>query len=379
MPNILLNLSHSLKYAADELIDYNLYSWRSMGHEFAQRIAKEVDVNIIENFDIIDLERSNLASKILKIFEEKNIDIIFPLYNDMLFPYLYKILGFTEKQKDVLSNKEKYTELAKSLNILVPSTFTNIENADYPIIAKPVNGTGSIGVKVLNNYEDYCFFTSGKDIQYNNLEKYYIFQNFIDGITISSAGRIVDGEIFFDCTYTIESSDLPYRAETGFILDPNLGTDNTIKNYISKLAKALDLENCAWMADFIFKDGNFFLIDFSPRLSVSAQSLIKFSANINYNKLVIDSLLYKDKSKVNLNKYVVYRYFDLPKGNHKINFNGDTSFVDELVLPEFTTYMNRIDMFMPLKGYCITSAQTLDDAENLWSKIANSVSFTKED
>ena len=169
----------------------------------------------------------------------------------MIFPYIYQKLGFTKQQADVLSNKEEYTKLAKSLGILVPNTYTDIKQANYPLIAKPVNGTGSIGIKVLKDYSEYFFFATGEDIQYNDLGKYYIFQDFIDGMTISCAGRIVDGEILFDCSYTIESSELPYRAETGFVLVPNLDTDDVLKLDMAKLIGALGIDNCAWMADYL--------------------------------------------------------------------------------------------------------------------------------
>ena len=380
MAKILLNYQTSnLRYAVEELKDHELYSWRSLGNNFAKLNSTDVHPNIIKNIDLYETDRSKLAGNILKFKEENKIDIIFPLYNDMMFPYLYKNLGFTKKQSDVLSNKEKYTQLAKDLGILVPNTYTDIKTAKYPIIAKPVNGTGSIGIKVLNNYSDYFFFASGEDIQYNDLGKYYIFQDFIDGMTVSCAGRVVDSEILFDCSYTIESSDLPYRSETGFLLVPGLDTDDALKLDMAELIGALGIDNCAWMADYVFCNGKFYLVDFSPRLSVSAQVLIKHSAGIDYNKLIIDSLLYKDKTKVQLDKCVVYKYFDIPKGKYKIEFKGDTNLADELVLPAEQSYLTRMDLLMAFKGFCVTSAATISEAEDKWQTIANDIIITKVD
>ncbi len=75
----------------------------------------------------------------------------------MMFPYLYKKLGFTDKQCNILSSKQAYTAFAKSVGVIVPNTYDDIKQVTYPIIAKPVNGTGSIGVKVLNDYSEYSF------------------------------------------------------------------------------------------------------------------------------------------------------------------------------------------------------------------------------
>jgi hypothetical protein len=377
MANILLNYqTNNLRYAVEELSDHNLYSWRALSHSYARNNTVPLHCNIKKNIDLYEEDRSNLAKSIIKFFDENNIDIIFPLYNDMIFPYIYQKLGFTKQQADVLSNKEEYTKLAKSLGILVPNTYTDIKQANYPLIAKPVNGTGSIGIKVLKDYSEYFFFATGEDIQYNDLGKYYIFQDFIDGMTISCAGRIVDGEILFDCSYTIESSELPYRAETGFVLVPNLDTDDVLKLDMAKLIGALGIDNCAWMADYIYSNGKFYLVDFSPRMSVSAQVLIKHSANVDYNKIVLDSMLYKDKTEVNLKKCVVYRYFDLIKGNYSIKYNG-AEIADEIVLPSTQTYMKRMDMLMPFLGYAVTSGVHLLEAEDKWNDVLSNIHITK--
>ena len=134
------------------------------------------------------------------------------------------------------------------------------------------------------------------------------------------------------------------------------------------------------MADFISgRDGQFYLVDFSPRLSVSAQVLIKHSAGIDYNKLIVDSLLYKDKTKVHLDKCVVYKYFDVAKGKHKVEFRGDATLADELTLPAEQSYLTRMDMLMGSKGFCVTSGATLTEAHDKWQTIASDIIITKLD
>lgn len=374
MPNILLNYqSKNLRYAVEELSEHNLFSWRDLTSDFAKKSAPKLHKNIIKNYDFENISKDELAAKIKEICKVHSIDMIFPLYMDTVFPYLHDILNFTTEQSNILSNKEIYTEVARDIGIPVPRTYTDIKKAQYPIIAKPVNGSASIGVKVLKDYSDYFFFVSGEDIQYNDLGKYYIFQDFIDGITVSSAGRVVDGEVLFDISYNIELSDLPYRAETGFVLMPNVDIDIILKNYIKLLAKKLELKNCAWMADFIFSNGEFFLVDFSPRLSVSAQVLVKHSTGLCYNKLITNSLLYKDTTKVNLQKCVIYRYFDIPKGKHQLTFEGDKNLAEELVLPSTETYHSRMDVLMPFKGYAVTVGNTLQEAEEKYQTLVKSL------
>lgn len=363
MANILINYqSSSLRHTTQELKEHNLYSWRVLNKDFTKRTAREIHPSFIDNFDIYDDPRPIVAKKIKAYMTEKNIDLIFPLYNDMMLPYLYDKVGITKKQASILSNKEYYSKLARQLHIPVPKTYSNVHDATFPIIAKPVNGTGSIGIKVLTDFNDFAQFVSGKDYQHNDLEKYYIFQEFLQGKTVSCAGRIVDGEMLYDISYEIESSALPYRAETGFIFSADMDHDSTLQYYIEKLCKGLGLDNCCWMADFVYSDGEYFLVDFSARLSTSAQTLIKYSADVDYNKIVVDSLLNKDKTKIDCKKSVVYRHFNLPMAEYTAEV--DKSLVDEIQLPAYTTYQNRIDMLVQYNGYAITSAETLPQAEH---------------
>lgn len=372
MANILINYqSSSLRHTTQELNEHDLYSWRVLNKDFTKRTAKEIHPSFIDNIDIYDDPRPIVAKKIKAYMAEKNIDLIFPLYNDMMLPYLYDKLGITKKQARVLSNKEHYSKLANKLNIPVPNTHTNINDVTFPVIAKPVNGTGSIGIKVLNNLEDYKQFVSGEDYQHNDLEKYYIFQEFLEGKTVSCAGRIVDGEMIYDISYEIESSALPYRAETGFIFSPDMEHDSILQFYIEKLCERIGLENCCWMADFVHSNGEYFLVDFSARLSTSAQTLIKYSANVDYNKIVVDSLLHKDKTKLDCKKSVVYRHFNLPMSEYIADI--DEWLVDEIQLPAYTTYQNRIDMLVQYNGYAITSAETLAKAEHKHKKVVQTL------
>ena len=379
MANVLINhQTKNLRYAIEELNEHNLYSWRALGNDFAKKTTPDKSSKVLEYLDLYDTNRSIIAGKIKKYYTDKKIDIIFPLYNDMMFPYIYEILGFTTHQAEILSSKEKYTAMAKRLGIPVPNTYNSIQDADYPVIAKPVNGTGSLGVKVLNNDKEYKYFVSGEDIQYNNLGKHYIYQEFLNGPTVSVAGRIVDNELILDCAYTIESSQLPYRAETGFTFVPKTYDELQLKNYIKLIANELNLSNCVWMADFILKDNDFYLIDFSPRLSVSAQAIIKYGANIDYNKIVLDSLLYKDNTKIKFSKSVLFRYFDIPKGEFQVKYNKNIS-CDELVLPNNFNYLSRLDVLMPYKGYAITSANSIKTAEEKFSLIKDGLLLTKLD
>ena len=365
----------NLRYTLSELNNYNVCTWQVHTSKFLDQLLPNVPDNI-ENFEINTQDRSVLAQEIRQIIKENNIDYIFPLYNDMLLPYIHDLVGITKEQSDILSNKQRYTEYAYKLGIPVPRTQAYI--AKFPVIAKPANGTGGIGIKVLNNDSEYEHFK--KDIHYNDLDSHYIFQEVIEGPTVSVSGRIVNGECIIDCIYDIEVSNLPFRAETGFTWPSKSSTivQQDIKHYCRTMCESLDYTNGPFMADFVVQDETAYLVDFSLRLSTSGQTIIKYSADCDYNKLIMDSISCKSKIRVHMDKAVVFRYFDIEKGNYNVSMRDGAEYL-ELSLPKSQQYLRRMDMLVGMNGYAITSDKRLLDAELKWQSVLAHIELVKQD
>jgi len=365
----------NLRYTLSELNNYNVCTWQVHTSKFLDQLLPNVPDNI-ENFEINTQDRSVLAQEIRQIIKENNIDYIFPLYNDMLLPYIHDLVGITKEQSDILSNKQRYTEYAYKLGIPVPRTQAYI--AKFPVIAKPANGTGGIGIKVLNNDSEYDHFK--KDIHYNDLDSHYIFQEVIEGPTVSVSGRIVNGECIIDCIYDIEVSNLPFRAETGFTWPSKSSTivQQDIKHYCRTMCESLDYTNGPFMADFVVQNETAYLVDFSLRLSTSGQTIIKYSADCDYNKLIMDSISCKSKIRVHMDKAVVFRYFDIEKGNYNVSMRDGAEYL-ELSLPKSQQYLRRMDMLVGMNGYAITSDKRLLDAELKWQSVLAHIELVKQD
>lgn len=365
----------NLRYTLSELNNYNVCTWQVHTSKFLDQLLPNVPDNI-ENFEISTQDRSVLAEEIRQIIKENNIDYIFPLYNDMLLPYIHDLVGITKEQSDILSNKQRYTEYAYKLGIPVPRTQAYI--AKFPVIAKPANGTGGIGIKVLNNDSEYEHFK--KDIHYNDLDSHYIFQEVIEGPTVSVSGRIVNGECIIDCIYDIEVSNLPFRAETGFTWPSKSSTivQQDIKHYCRTMCESLDYTNGPFMADFVVQNETAYLVDFSLRLSTSGQTIIKYSADCDYNKLIMDSISCKSKIRVHMDKAVVFRYFDIEKGNYNVSMRDGAEYL-ELSLPKSQQYLRRMDMLVGMNGYAITSDKRLLDAELKWQSVLAHIELVKQD
>ena len=367
--------THNLRYTLSELSNYNVCTWQVHTSKFLDQLLPNVP-DSIENFEINTQDRSVLAQEIRQIIKENNIDYIFPLYNDMLLPYIHDLVGITKEQSDILSNKQRYTEYAYKLGIPVPRTQAYI--AKFPVIAKPANGTGGIGIKVLNNDSEYEHFK--KDIHYNDLDSHYIFQEVIEGPTVSVSGRVVNGECIIDCVYDIEVSNLPFRAETGFTWPSKSNTlvQNDIKGYCRIMCESLGYNNGPFMADFVVQDETAYLVDFSPRLSTSGQTIIKYSADCDYNRIVMDSISCKSNLRIHMDNAVVFRYFDIEKGNYRVSMRDGAEYL-ELSLPLSQQYLRRMDMLVGMNGYAITSDKRLLDAELKWQSVLAHIELVKQD
>ena len=365
----------NLRYTLSELNNYDVCTWQVHTSKFLDQLLPNVPDNI-ENFEINTQDRSVLAEEIRQIIKENNIDYIFPLYNDMLLPYIHDLVGITKEQSDILSNKQRYTEYAYKLGIPVPRTQAYI--AKFPVIAKPANGTGGIGIKVLNNDSEYEHFK--KDIHYNDLDSHYIFQEVIEGPTVSVSGRVVNGECIIDCVYDIEVSNLPFRAETGFTWPSKSNTlvQNDIKGYCRTMCESLGYNNGPFMADFVVQDETAYLVDFSPRLSTSGQTIIKYSADCDYNRIVMDSISCKSNLRIHMDNAVVFRYFDIEKGNYRVSMRDGAEYL-ELSLPLSQQYLRRMDMLVGMNGYAITSGKRLLDAELQWQSVLAHIELVKQD
>lgn len=377
-PKVIINYqSNNLRYTLQELTNYDLCTWQANTNSQFAILDKMVPSvpNGVENYTIKAKDREDLATQLRKIINENNIDHIFPLYNDMLLPHIHDLLGITKDQCEILSNKENYTAHAYNIGIPVPITHSSLRKK-FPVVAKPANGTGGIGIKVLHNWSQYKYFLD--DIHYNDLDAGYIFQEYIEGPTVSVSGRMVNGECILDCIYDIEISELPYRAETGFTWPSKASVvvQCDIGNYCKIMCESLDYQNGPFMADFVVKNDIPYLVDFSPRLSTSGQTIVKYSADCDYNRIVMDSIAYKSNVKVQLDKSVVFRYFNIEKGQYDISMEEGAEY-SELQMPESQQYLRRLDMLVGLNGYAITTGKRLLDAELKWENVLAHINIVK--
>lgn len=99
------------------------------------------------------------------LIQEKHFDGLLTGWSDMLLPYYAEICQKanvpcygTKEQFDIFINKEKYKALCRQYGVPTVEGYPvdDIENAQikYPVLVKPVDGSGSRGVSVCQNKEE---------------------------------------------------------------------------------------------------------------------------------------------------------------------------------------------------------------------------------
>ena len=150
-----------------------------------------------------------------------------------------------------------------------------------------------------------------------------------------------------------------------------------IKEYCRIMCESIGYDNGPFMADFVVRDEVPYLVDFSPRLSTSGQTIIKYSADCDYNRIVMDSITCKSDLRVQLDKAVVFRHFNLEKGKYNISMKEGAEY-NELSMPNSQQYLRRLDMLVGLNGYAITTDKRLLDAELKWKNVLAHINVVKQ-
>lgn len=146
-------------------IDYTLFDIEVAGIDFDATWYKYLD-----DYKYLDNWKNYNIKKINNIIEYvKKFDVVFPIMHGknvedgklqgMLELFNIKFVGCGSLASSILMDKEISKLLFKSIGLKQVPYITidnnyNLDNIDYPVIVKPVNGGSSIGINKCNNKEE---------------------------------------------------------------------------------------------------------------------------------------------------------------------------------------------------------------------------------
>lgn len=201
------------------------------------------------------------------LLENNKYKIIMPTHYD-IFQHIY---GFEKFSKDMLYEK------FNSVGIKTPQIYES--NFKFPLIAKPINGSGGHGVKKIHDNASLIKFVNEKPYDFIDFGKGYQFEEFIEGPCISISCCKVKNEAKFLVSYDMEYEDNGHfivysrTSPTKFSNLLNTSILNNILEFVNKYVP----DNGFMMVDIILKDNNFYAIDLGYRLPNTELSKHLFS------------------------------------------------------------------------------------------------------
>ncbi len=198
-----------------------------------------------------------------------------------------KIKTFSSQNLKDCTNKVSHKKKLIKKNISVPKTLNlnNYQSAKYnKIILKPVDGSGSRGVYILdkNISKKHINLKIKKII--SNFQS-YIIEEFLPGRSIDGNAVIINGKFYFAGMFEKFISPEPYRLPLGgqvpAIIEKKLALK--FKRIFKKTCKALNINNGVVKIDTILSDNKFYILETANRLhgDVGTVNLQYFSSGIN--------------------------------------------------------------------------------------------------
>lgn len=210
------------------------------------------------------------------------------------------------------------------------------QKLSFPLILKPTQGSGSAGVRVVFSLEELLAY----QIPERFADAPILAEQMLEG-TEYSLNVFVDagGQVHLICLLKKEISNLPYRQEAAYFVDPEnfKAAQLHILPLIQKITAALSLKSSFIHADCILTpDQQAYVVDISPRLAGNLVFLLENFLGSSPVELFMSEVLH-DTSKCDANKddshkrahlYAVLRFFSFQEEGTV------TAFEDQLTSPE---------------------------------------------
>lgn len=278
----------------------------------------------------------------------------------------------------------KHPKILKKIYCHENTKDINFSNITYPCIAKPNNGTGSSGIRLIKDEKELkLFFGPGKLAERHNMlgrnsDCDYIIQEYIEGKVVCPMGHITNGDIKVDFYQEIIKSEGPFFPERGLSMpvDLNLTVQKNIEKDIKEFCSSIGLDNTAWRCEVIITDTDYYFIDFGARIGgLNNQILLYYSGEENYAWKLIDSIFNKNSSVISCNQAAVFQELKLPYKKLS-NFTYDSTLIDYIILPTEKVKISKIDNDVFENGFVILTDTSVPNCIEKYKKFMNTLNFS---
>jgi len=242
------NIDHAISPAKDLADEYWDISWSDL--DTLENKCRESKIDgIISGYSEIRVENN------IKLCERLGL----PCYINM-------------EQLDITRDKVRFKEACKKNGVPVIREYSSIEDVDtYPVIVKPTDRAGSIGISIATNYQELT--EAYRYAMEMSLSKSVIIEQFIhNAIKFDSYYSIIDGEITLlssDDVLNAKSNGFSKVIQSGWVL-PSVHHQQYIEKAdpaIRSLIRDMDIRNgYIFFSGFADNDGNFSFFECGFRL-----------------------------------------------------------------------------------------------------------------
>ncbi len=229
------------------------------------------------------------VDKIVELVETRNIDGIFVGAQELNMPPAIKVAEKTgvhfyanQEQWEILSDKGKFKKLCIECGVpVVPDYSVNtkeaVENLPYPVLIKPVDGSGAHGMNICYNSDSFSLLYKTA-IDWSQKKEAIVEKLITEADEVFFQYTFQEGECSLTSAFTkvfTVSSDRS-RILPIFHMYPSKHLNSyyeTVHEGILKLAKAMKVKNGVMTIQSFYKDGEFYVFEAGYRMG-GAQNYI---------------------------------------------------------------------------------------------------------
>lgn len=195
---------------------------------------------------------------------------------------------------------------------------SEVEDFEYPVIIKPRDNSGSRGVKLCRNKEDFELSMS-EALEVSHMDTVLV-EEFIEGPEYSIESLHHDGKSEVIQFTEKKTTEFPYNVELGHIQPANISEENKwkIRDIISKIGETLIFENCPSHTELKINERGIYIIETSPRLGGDyiTSTLTPLSTGVNLeDELIKISLGEAINPRPKEEQYAGVRFFAFEEGS----------------------------------------------------------------
>lgn len=225
----------------------------------------------------------------------------------------FEVAGLSPEAADLARNKYLTRETLSEFNIPSPQykyvetleeALDSVNSIGYPVIMKPINGTGSLFVRVNHSEKDVkAYFEESENIKYFGRSvpknKGFLMEEFIGGELISVETVSFKGSHQIIGITRRQLEGYPYFIEVESIFPAQIAQEKEINKLTVDILNSLGINFGFCHLEFILSSNGPIFIEINPRLAGGViPKLMELSRGINISKNLINLYLYEE---INLN------------------------------------------------------------------------------